>query len=77
MKTIKITSKEEIDIKRFYLPIEFKSKCPKCGTLCKYDYDNYISEPILNSKEQVQLLCKKCDDWFDKDIIIRMEVDIL
>jgi len=37
MEKNEINGEFEINVKRFYLPITIKRKCPKCGNLCEND----------------------------------------
>lgn len=75
---ININKKVEIESKRFYLPVTFSKPCPVCGNLCTANLGkHYLSYPSLNYAEEVSIYCETCDDWFNKTIILRMQIEIL
>ena len=77
MKNIKIEGSQEIEIKQFYLPVVIKDECPKCGNEVSYDLeDQYLSYPILNKAENIDLECEVCETEFQIPITLRMSIDI-
>lgn len=68
----------EIATKRLYLPINFNKRCTRCGALCKANMSNqYLSDPIINRPEEYSIFCEYCDDWFEVDIVVRMQIEVL
>lgn len=54
--------KGSIEVKSFYLPVEFAVKCPKCGTRLYDDFEQqYLSYPNINTKEERTVYCEDCD----------------
>lgn len=77
MKNTEIKTKSEIEVKRFYLPIVAKVKCPHCGHENEHDFDdNYLSYPTLNKEEPIYMCCDKCDGEFEFDIKLKISMDI-
>jgi len=78
MEKIEITAKTEIESKRFYLPVKFEKNCPKCDSICgcNLDDENYLSHPSLNTKEEIGIYCPNCDDCFEVDVILRMQIEV-
>lgn len=74
IRKIKAKGKFEIDVKRFYLPIKFSLKCPKCGEKLKFNLDdNYMSFPVVNDKdEHIGGYCGKCES----DLLVNVELKI-
>jgi len=77
MEKIEVKKKFEIDVKRFYLPIVIKRKCPNCGNECEFDLDSdYLSYPTVNKKERITFYCDECDINFEVDSIIRINLEV-
>ena len=73
----KTKEKFEIPVKRFYIPVEIKEKCPKCKTICSVNLDdNYLSYPSVNHKEVLEVYCDKCDDEFTICITLELEIKV-
>lgn len=54
--------KGSIEVKRFYLPVEFEIKCPKCGTHLYDDFEQqYLSFPYINENEEGSVYCENCE----------------
>ena len=67
----------EINVKRFYLPLVIKDKCPNCDGDIAYDLEEqYLSYPRLNTPEKIGIWCEACDLEFSKTVTLRLSVDI-
>jgi RecJ-like exonuclease len=67
----------ELNIKRFYLPITLTAICPECGGKGEHDHtQQYISDPECGTKESIPFLCEKCDEWFDKEYMFNLIVEL-
>lgn len=74
---IKIKKGTEIEVKRFYLPIEEKTICPNCGSLITIDLmGNYLSYPTIGETEHIYLGCETCEKEYMLDCVLNMSVDI-
>ena len=72
-----IKEKIEINIKRFYLPLVIKDKCPNCDGDITYDLgEQYLSYPILNEPETIGICCEACDLEFEKTVTLSLSIDI-
>lgn len=71
-------SQEELEVKRFYLPnIKVIDNCPKCNKEIVFDGNmNYISYPKLNSPESVHFYCEDCDEEWEKNIKLTVNVEV-
>ncbi len=77
MKNIKIEGSQELEIKRFYLPVVIKDKCPNCdGEISQDLEDQYLSYPTLNKAENIHLECESCDLEFQIPITLRISLDV-
>lgn len=78
MEILKLDQEVELS-KRFYLPgIIIKHTCKKCGEKLKFDLGiDYISYPETNKPENIYFCCDKCDIEYEKQIIIRTQVELL
>jgi len=77
METINLDGENEIQVKRFYLPIQLEVNCPHCQEKCTKDFDNdYLSYPVTNKKESVYICCDDCDGEFEFDVILRLSLDV-
>lgn len=66
----------EIPVKRFYLPIKIAGNCPVCGRLGVTDLESdYLSNPMINDAETVSINCEHCDDWFEKEITLKISIE--
>lgn len=74
---MRIKEKFEIECKRFYLPVVVKGVCPNCGAECETDLrENYISYPIVNTKEIISIYCNNCEDYFEKEVTLRLSIEV-
>ena len=72
-----IKDKLEIKVKRFYLPLVIKDKCPNCDGDISCDLEEqYLSFPTLNKTENITLCCEECALEFHKPLTLRLSVDI-
>jgi len=73
-----ITEEYEIDVKRFYIPIEHETNCPNCNTKNKANLNagGYLSYPTLNKKEGVYMCCNECGQEYEFDLTLKMSVEI-
>jgi len=78
MKNIKFNQQFEIEVKRFYIPLETKVNCPHCNAENEVDLNgmDYLSYPTLNKAEVIYRCCDKCDKEFEFDLTLRMSVDM-
>lgn len=78
MERIEATGNGEIEVKRFYVPIEVKVPCAHCGAeLTKNFGQDYLSYPSLNTPEEVGIYCETCDEEsvFNVTLKLALEVD--
>ena len=62
-----------LDIKRFYLDgLDIDIICPKCKN--KYKFNDYLSFPQINKKTEINLWCEKCDNEWEENIIININI---
>lgn len=67
----------ELDVKRFYFPFILKRKCPVCGYLNEYNFENeYLSYPVLNNKKPVWFCCYECDHEFSVGVMLKLSLEI-
>jgi hypothetical protein len=46
-----------VEVKRLYLPVVIKAKCPNCGAEVKHDlHQHYLSYPAFNAVEKVHIM---------------------
>ncbi len=47
-----------VEVKRFYVPVVIKAKCPNCGAEVKHDLQgqHYLSYPAFNAIEKVYMM---------------------
>lgn len=77
MKRYDITNTSSIDVKRFYLPLTIKLTCPKCNTVNDHNLnDNYLSYPTINNPEDIGVYCKKCEDYFNASITLKIAIEV-
>ena len=77
METIDIDGEHEIQVKRFYLPVEVEITCPDCQAKLSKDFEqDYLSYPVTNKKESVYLYCDDCDGEFEFDVVLKLSLDI-
>lgn len=77
MKNIEIKEEFELNIKRFYLPIIIKRKCPNCNNECEEDLGySYLSYPTVNKKERLHFYCPECDCEFEIDRILKISLQL-
>ena len=76
-KTVKVEGSVELQIKRFYLPIDLKVNCPHCGVdmVIELDSADYLSYPIVNGKEEIAGCCDHCDNEYEIDVTLKIEVE--
>lgn len=70
---------EEIDCKRFSLPLVIPYKCPLCGALGKLDLNtHYIMYPKTNSECEIYACCDGCEEGltFKAKLNISLDVDL-
>lgn len=50
-----------LEVKRLYLPFDIKCKCSECDEELVMDLsEDYLSDPIINETESVDLYCDNC-----------------
>jgi len=77
METISLDGENEIQVKRFYLPIQVEINCPSCQAKLTKDFDDdYLSYPTTNKKEAVYIYCDDCDGEFEFDVTLRLSLDV-
>ncbi len=77
MEKINVDGDFEVQVKRFYLPIEVEITCPYCQEKQKKDFeDDYLSYPTANQKEKIYVCCDNCDEEFEFDVILRLALDV-
>ena len=77
METLNVNGNFEVQVKRFYLPIEVEVTCPDCQAKQKKDFESdYLSYPIANRKESVYVCCDDCDEEFEFDVTLRLSLDV-
>ena len=77
MKNEEIKEVFDIEVKRFYLPVVVKDKCPNCdGEISQNLEDQYLSYPTLNKADDITLVCEACDMEFQVPFTLRMSIDI-
>ena len=77
MAIFEINSEDEIDVKRFSLPLEIDRVCPHCGANVKHDFgEMYLSYPKINKKEEVFGYCNHCDENFSFDVTLKISLDV-
>jgi len=77
MENVKLNDKFEVDVKRFYIPLEVLLNCPHCNKEKKVDLsDDYISYPTVNQAEAIEQYCDHCDNEFEFDLTLRMSADV-
>ncbi len=69
----------DVDVKRFYVPLTFTDKCPKCGVLDKVSYtnDQYLSYPTVNEPflHTQYFYCNECDHEWESDCELTLVMD--
>ncbi len=72
MTIIKYTGQIDIsEIKRCYVNIIIKAKCPECKGDVKCDLnDSYLSYPEVPSTDSAPFYCEHCDEYLDVEIQI-------
>lgn len=67
----------DIDVKRFYLPVEDYVKCPVCKKDIEINLgDQYLSYPTIGHEYEYGLYCNGCENEFEIDIVLSMSVEI-
>lgn len=78
VKRFEVTRSEEISVKRFHFPLIIRCKCPKCKTECELDFEeDQLSYPKVNEREKVSIYCDECDEYFEREIILKMAVELV
>ena len=77
MKTIEVIGENEINVKRFYLPIKVDIECPHCKEKNEKDFESdYLSYPFTNKKEAVYICCDHCDEEYEFDVSLGLKLDV-
>jgi len=77
MEIIDIKGKQELGIKRFYLPVKINIICPNCESNVEINMeDDYLSYPAINTKEEIVGYCDNCDNNISIDIKLRIALEI-
>lgn len=65
-----------LDIKRFYLPVEFEITCPNCGNKITDCFDDqYLSYPKVNSPVRRGLYCDVCETELEYNVKVQVSVE--
>jgi len=76
MEKLEITKEFDLEVKRFYLPIQIERNCPKCGTKCEHDLSqDYLSYPTVNKKESIYFYCNECEHEFEIDVKLKISLE--
>lgn len=76
MKIENLTTPTALELKRCYLPIIFRAKCPVCGKECVKDCNSdYLSYPWINTPTKVNFYCVSIVD--DKDIEHEFSINVI
>lgn len=66
--------RNEIDCKRFYLDSQPSySFCPHCDRAVDIDY---LSYPVMNEWFKHTFYCSECDEEFEKELFLKVELTI-
>ena len=67
----------EIDVKRFYTPVEISDECPECGVTNESSNtdNNYFSHPYVNRPERVLFYCEECEHEWENKVILRITIE--
>lgn len=77
METITIHGENEINVKRFYLPVKVEVECPECKKKNENDFEcDYLSYPVTNKKEPVYICCGHCDQEYEFDVTLGLSLDV-
>jgi len=77
MERIDIVGENEISVKRLYLPVVIKTKCPHCNKENERDFEgDYLSYPITNVKENMNMYCESCDNEYEFDIVLKIALEV-
>ena len=77
MEKFEIKEEFDIEVKRFYLPIEVERKCPQCYNPCKKNLgEDYLSYPVGNKVEPLHFYCDVCDTEFEADSILKISMEV-
>ncbi len=72
---MKIEGHQQVDVKRFYIPFSFVSKCPKCGIEKEIDLSqDYLSYPTLNCEHDIYVYCEVCGKEYYEQVVLEMSV---
>ena len=73
----------EVNIKRFYIPFEVTTTCPKCGHVNTVDLNNeYLSYPILGEPDKVYFSCYNedkedyCEEEYEVEVILNLSLKL-
>lgn len=79
MSKIKVTNlkeKQELDIKRCYLPVIVETDCPKCKKKLVSDLRNeYLSYPVVNGETKMYFYCDECDEDVSEKVVLRVAIE--
>ena len=77
MEKFEIHGENEIDVKRFYLPLVVATNCPHCSEVNESDFeDSYLSYPTTNKKESVYVCCGNCDNEYEFDVSLSISLEV-
>ena len=78
MKTIAANINDLDGIKRFYFDCEIETKCPKCKTDTRRDFnEDYIEYPEIGKLDTLSFCCDNCQrDWEIKYKIEKIEIQL-
>jgi len=66
----------DIEVKRFYVPVIIKAKCPKCKKEIENDYSqDYLSYPTANKPMETYFYCEDCDEEFYINTILKVTLE--
>ena len=65
----------EIDVKRFYLPINITTDCPHCRKTNEKDfYEDYLSYPSLGEPIEVWQYCEHCEEEYNFKVTLTAQL---
>ena len=74
----KIEGKFSLEIKRFYLPVIIKRRCPECGSMVENDLEqvDYLNYPWVNTVDTMYFYCGECGCGFEKEFILTIGLEV-
>lgn len=77
VEKFKVHGENEIEVKRFYLPLVVSIDCPRCKSVNEVDFNNeYLSFPVTNKNNAVYVCCNNCDNEYEFDVNLSIEIEV-